>query len=93
MDPLPEVEMIPHDISGLHILQLEVNVGHYTPYYYVGDGQRISFVRVGDESLPATATAIPYFFFGLRRAQPSSVKSGSLPRKNCRQSPLSSCFS
>ncbi len=33
----------------------EVNVGHYTPYYYIGDGQRISFVRVGDESLPATA--------------------------------------
>ena len=33
MDPLPEVEMIPHDISGLHILQLEVNVGHYTPLY------------------------------------------------------------
>ena len=55
MDPLPEVEMIPHDIDGLHILQLKVNAGHYTPYYYVGDGQRIAFVRVGDESLPATA--------------------------------------
>ena len=55
MDPLPEVEIIPHDIDGLHILQLKVNVGHYTPYYYVGDGQRIAFVRVGDESLPATA--------------------------------------
>lgn len=55
MDPLPEVEIIPHDIDGLHILQLEVNAGHYTPYYYVGDGQRIAFVRVGDESLPATA--------------------------------------
>ena len=55
MDPLPEVEMIPHDINGLHILQLKVNAGHYTPYYYVGDGQRIAFVRVGDESLPATA--------------------------------------
>ena len=39
MDPLPEVEMIPHDIDGLHILQLKVNAGHYTPYYYVGDGQ------------------------------------------------------
>ena len=38
MDPLPEVEMIPHDVDG-----------------YVGDGQRIAFVRVGDESLPATA--------------------------------------
>ncbi len=55
MDPLPEVEMIPHDIDGLHILQLKVYSGHYTPYYYVGDGQRIAFVRVGDESLPATA--------------------------------------
>ena len=55
MDPLPDVEMIPHDINGLHILQLKVDAGHYTPYYYVGDGQRIAFVRVGDESMPATA--------------------------------------
>lgn len=55
MDPLPEVEMIPHAIDGLHCLQLKVNTGHYTPYYYVGDGQRIAFVRVGDESIPATA--------------------------------------
>ena len=55
MDPLPEVEMIPHNIDGLHILQLKVNAGHYTPYYYVGDGQRQTFVRIGDESIPATA--------------------------------------
>ena len=55
MDPLPEVEMIPHDMDGLRILQLKVNAGHYTPYYYVGDGQRIAYVRIGDESLPATA--------------------------------------
>lgn len=27
MDPLPEVEMIPHDMDGLRILQLKVNVG------------------------------------------------------------------
>ena len=55
MDPLPEVEMIPHVIDGLHILQLKVTPGHYTPYYYVGDGQRVAFVRVGDQSIPATA--------------------------------------
>lgn len=55
MDPLPEVEMIPHNIDGSHILQLKVIAGHYTPYYYVGDGQRIAFVRVGDESISATA--------------------------------------
>ena len=55
MDPLPEVEMVPQVIDGLRILQLKVYAGHYTPYYYVGDGQRVAFVRVGDESIPATA--------------------------------------
>ena len=55
MDPLPDVEMVPRDIDGLHILQLKVNGGHYTPYYYVGDGQRVAYVRNGDESIPATS--------------------------------------
>ena len=55
MDPTPDVEMIPHKIGSLNILELKVQAGHYTPYYYVGDGQRIAFVRIGDESLPATA--------------------------------------
>lgn len=55
MDPLPEVELIPHITDGFRILQLKVNSGNYTPYYYVGDGQRVAFVRIGDESLPATA--------------------------------------
>ena len=41
MDPLPDVEMIPYKIDGMDVLQLKVNVGHYTPYYYVGDGQRV----------------------------------------------------
>lgn len=55
MDPLPDVEMIPHEVEGHHILQVKVNVGKYTPYYYVKDGQRIAFVRNGEESIPATA--------------------------------------
>lgn len=55
MDPLPDVEMIPHRIDELDVLQLKVKAGNYTPYYYVGDGQRIAFARIGDESLPATA--------------------------------------
>ena len=56
MDPLPEVEMIPHKTDeGMNVLQLKVNAGNYTPYYYVGDGQRVAFVRIGDESGPATA--------------------------------------
>lgn len=55
MDPLPDVEMLPQRIGAFDILQLKVSAGNYTPYYYVGDGQRVAFVRVGDESLPATA--------------------------------------
>jgi ATP-dependent DNA helicase RecG len=55
MDPLPEIEMIPHRINDLEVLELKVHNGNYTPYYYVGDGQRLAFVRVGDESMPATA--------------------------------------
>ena len=35
MDPMPDVEMIPHDVEGHHILQVKVNAGKYTPYYYV----------------------------------------------------------
>ena len=55
MDPLPDVETIPHEVDGHHILQVKVNAGKYTPYYYVKDGQRIAFVRNGEESIPATA--------------------------------------
>ncbi|OFO53509.1 AAA family ATPase [Porphyromonas sp. HMSC077F02] len=56
MDPLPDVHLIPHKSdTGLTVLEVRVNTGNYTPYYYVGDGQRIAFVRMGDESVPATA--------------------------------------
>lgn len=54
MDPLPEVELIPHKAGAHNVLQLKVNAGNYTPYYYVGDGQRIAYMRIGDESVPAT---------------------------------------
>ena len=55
MDPLPDVEIVLLRINNCDVLQLKVNSGCYTPYYYVGDGQRLAFVRVGDESIPATA--------------------------------------
>lgn len=55
MDPLPSVELIPIEDAGKCILELKVKAGTYTPYYYVGDGQRIAFERVGNESVPASA--------------------------------------
>lgn len=54
MDPMPDVEMVPLEVDGVNVLQLKVMGGNYTPYYYVGDGQRVAFVRMGDESVPAT---------------------------------------
>lgn len=54
MDPLPDVELIPQRVNNFDILQLKVYAGHYTPYYYIGDGQHIAFIRVGDESVPAS---------------------------------------
>ena len=47
MDPLPDVEMIPYKVDGLDVLQLKVNAGNFTPYYYTGDGQLVAFVRKG----------------------------------------------
>lgn len=55
IDPLPNVELIPLKFDRHEILQLKVGAGSYTPYYYVGDGQRVAFVRIGDESVPVTA--------------------------------------
>lgn len=55
MDPLPEVETIPCKVNDQNVLQLKIHAGNYTPYYYVGDGQRVAFIRIGDESVPATA--------------------------------------
>ena len=55
MDPLPDFEMIPCRVDGMDVLQLKVSAGNYCPYYYVGDGQRVAFVRKGSQSVPATA--------------------------------------
>lgn len=55
IDPTPDMELIPYNINDIEILQLKITNGHYTPYYYIGDGQRIAFVRIGDTSIPATA--------------------------------------
>jgi len=35
------------------IVKLEIKSGNLTPYYYVNEGTRIAFVRIGDESVTA----------------------------------------
>lgn len=54
LDPVPEIVLTPYLIKGKDILEIKVNAGHFTPYYYSGDGQRIAYIRIGNESVPAT---------------------------------------
>ena len=58
MDPIPEIHLVPETVDGKKIIVLTVFPGKETPYYYVGDGNRQAFVRIGNESVIADRTAI-----------------------------------
>ena len=58
MDPIPQVIMENYTEAGKDFIILKVLPGQETPYYYVADGNRIAYVRVGNESIPADATAL-----------------------------------
>lgn len=56
MDPIPPTALEIHEEDGKPFIVLRVLSGIEPPYYYVGDGNRIAFIRVGNESIPAGAT-------------------------------------
>lgn len=58
LDPVPQIVMENHNEDGKDFIILKVPAGQETPYYYVGDGNRVAYVRVGNESIPADATAL-----------------------------------
>ena len=53
--PLPEFTLAAHDIEGKSVLALTVSGGDNPPYFYSKDGAMMAYVRVGNESNPATA--------------------------------------
>lgn len=55
MDPIPQTDMEIHEEDGKQFIILRVSAGVETPYYYVGDGGRTAFIRVGNESISAGA--------------------------------------
>lgn len=55
MDPIPQADLEIHEEDGKQFIILRVSAGVETPYYYVGDGSRMAFIRVGNESIPAGA--------------------------------------
>lgn len=53
LDPVPAINLECREIDGKKLVQIQVYPGQETPYYYIGDKQRIAFVRVGNESVTA----------------------------------------
>ena len=56
MDPIPTIDLQIKQEDGKEFILLHVSAGAETPYYYIGDGGRIAYIRVGNESVQATAT-------------------------------------
>lgn len=54
LDPVPAVNLEYKEVDGKKLVLLQVYPGQETPYYYVGDKQRLAFVRVGNESVTAS---------------------------------------
>ncbi len=55
MDPIPQTDLEIHEEDGKQFIMLRISSGVETPYYYIGDGNRAAYIRVGNESIPAGA--------------------------------------
>lgn len=53
MHPVPQVILEIHVVDSKEFVILRVPAGRETPYYYTGDGNRIAYVRIGNESVIA----------------------------------------
>lgn len=50
---MASVIMTPYDMDGKRSLRVEIKPGVMTPYYYSSDGNKIAYVRMGEESVQA----------------------------------------
>lgn len=51
IEPRPIFVMVPHQINAAAILEIRVQPGSSTPYYYHSDGVTIAYIRSGNESI------------------------------------------
>lgn len=51
LDPVPDIHLEFKNLDGKRLILLHVNTGTETPYYYIGDKQRIAYIRIGNESV------------------------------------------
>ena len=54
LNPIPEFKLSFEKDEDKTFVIVDVMKGQQTPYYYDGDGQLIAFMRIGNESVPAT---------------------------------------
>lgn len=55
LDPIPQIILENYIEDGKDFIVLKIPSGVEKPYYYVGEGNRTAYIRVGNESVPATA--------------------------------------
>lgn len=53
LDPIPLTDLQFKIIDAKKLIFLQVMPGQETPYYYIGDKQRLAYVRIGNESVVA----------------------------------------
>jgi len=58
MDPIPQINLEIYSEDGKEFIILNVLAGQETPYYFVSDGGRVAYVRIGNESVPTSATEL-----------------------------------
>ena len=51
LDPIPTIDLKFKEPNGKKLIFLYVNEGQETPYYYIGDKQRLAYVRIGNDSV------------------------------------------
>lgn len=58
LNPIPEFKLSFEKDKDKTFVIVEVMKGQQTPYYYEGDGQLVAFMRIGNESVPATPSQL-----------------------------------
>ncbi len=53
LDPVPAINLEIEEIERKQLILLHIYPGQESPYYYIGDKQRLAFVRIGNESVVA----------------------------------------
>jgi ATP-dependent DNA helicase RecG len=58
IEPAVNVVLEPLRVDGADILRVQIQGGGSPPFYYTGDGNKVAYYRIGNESVPAPASML-----------------------------------